>query len=73
MESKKMEQSICNKSNDQKGESAIKFNAAAEYLFTGIAAAILGIEIYFICKALLQFTLMYENCIRLYILNYITN
>ena len=66
-----MEQSIGKKTKDHKGELVRKFNAAAKYLLTAIIITCLIFEIYVISRILIQFVLMCENWIRLYILNYL--
>ena len=71
MDSEIMEHSIYKKTGDHKGELLRKFNASVKYLLTGVIIACLIIEIYVICRILIQFIIMCENWIRLYILNYL--
>ena len=68
-----MYQGIDDKRQARKDELIRKFNEAARYLLTGITLTFLLFEIYIICKTLIQFLVMCENWIRLYILNYIIN
>ena len=66
-----MQQNICIKSEKRERGLAQKFIVVAKYALSGVIISCFVYEVYFVHKTLIEFILMCEYYVRLYILNHL--